>query len=500
MAEKEVNLDDIDISLATEKRVRIVNKDVIIENDVSSKSDIESYDYEKKGETLQSGETVTAEDIAQTKEVAVKIDFDDKHEDIVQRGADRKVVVFESTQPSKTDSKDDPAEIVTCPDKSEDKVGKSKRKRSLFRKSKKSSLNKSKDESEKKSEKLENQVDYKTEENKQNESLEFPETSPQKQQAVGEKRLFFRRKSSRAATKNFEEDAATQTGHDNEIEDKDAMEEISKDDVENLKKKPKPRKRSLGKKFSKLRKSTKWTNTALEIKEENHDHDRIKSEEKENAKQSDESEDSFHDVLKPSPITENPGCDQRAFLEIEEKTEASSSEKTSIETVIVHSDSELQSSTENKIENIKVPDSSTSDNNALNEHYNETCESQFTNITPLPDTIFKTDTPLTCNMHVKERSEDNENAMEEINLSSDNTSESNNSLTGGKPGPTEIARGDKETLENLEDKKKTLGFLLVDQVNDNQKDQSFVLAKKAVKAYENARLNKTYCQACCTVM
>lgn len=492
MAEREINLDDTDIAPTIEKRVTIVDKDVIIENGVSSKSDKESYDYEKRGETLQSGETVTTRDTAQAKEVAVKLDFDDKQE------ADRKVVAFESTQPSKTDSKSDPVEIVTCTDKSEDKVGKSKRKRSLFRKSKKSSLNKSKDESEKKTEKLENQVDYKTEENKQNESLESPETSPQKQQAVGEKRLFFRRKSSRSATKNFEEDAATQTGHDNESEGKDAMEEISKDDAENLKKKPKPRKRSIGKKLSKLRKSTKWTNTALEIKEENHDE--IKFEEKENAKQSDESEDSFHDVLKPSPITENPGCDQRAVLETEEKIEASSSEKTSMETVIVHSDSELQSSTENKIESIKVPESSTSDNNALNEHYNETCESQFTNVTPLPDTIFKTDTPSNCNMHVEERSKDNENAMEEINLSSDNTFESNTSLTGSKPDPTEISRSDKETLENLEDKKKALGFLLVDQVNENQKDQSFVIAKKAAKAYENARLNKTYCQACCTVM
>ena len=500
MADREVNLGDIDISTTTEKMEIIINKDVIIENGVNSKSDIESCDYEKEGQIVQCRETVTTENIAQTKEITVKLDCDDKQEDNIRREADRKVVVFESTQTSKTDGNDDPAEIVTCPEKSEDKVNKSKRKRLLFRKSKKSLLNKSKDESEKKSENLENQVDYKTDENKQNESLESPETSPQKQQVVGEKRLFFRRKLSRAATKNFEEDAATQTGHDNESEDKDAMEEISKEDAENSKKKPKPRKRSLGKKLSKLRKSTKWTNTALEIKEENHDE--IKFEEKENAKQSDESEDSFHDLLKPSAITENPGCDQVAILEIEEKIEASDSQKASIETVIVHSDSELQSSTENKIENNKVLESSTNDNDTLNEHYNATCESQFTNVTPLPDTIFKTDTPVPskCNLHVEERSEDNENAMEEINLSSDNTSESNTSFTGSKPDPTEISRDDKETLENLGDKKKTLGFLLVDQVNDNQKDPSIFLAKKAAKAYQNAQLNKTYCQACCTVM
>ena len=88
MAEREINLDDTDIAPTIEKRITIVNKDVIIENGVSSKSDKESYDYEKRGETLQSGETVTTRDTAQAKEEAVKLDFDDKQE------ADRKVVAF----------------------------------------------------------------------------------------------------------------------------------------------------------------------------------------------------------------------------------------------------------------------------------------------------------------------------------------------------------------------------------------------------------------------
>jgi len=405
-----------------------------------------------------------------------------------------KVIEEEIIQQKKVDEKihvkfEDETEIDNEEVEVENKPDKPKKKLSIFRKSKKNKVNKNKETDELKTELLVAEDNSQENESKVNDSdnqTKEPENkfdvSDDKTKDVPEKKSLFKRRS--VKTKVVDEDVSTQTGQA-ENTDKNPTDTTDLNDEEE--KLHKERKRSFVKRISKLRKSSKWTNTSEEKNEGNKE---VRPEEKEVKPEEtiENHEDSFHDLAQEPTTSGN-----------QDENKLDSPDNVSVETFIVK-DNVDNIAPENPFVEKDISLNMSNEKNDIEEdkevesQFQETYESEFTTVTALPDRSFEEEDPVTVENMTKDNSVD-KTEMEEIPLLSDTQLAECSSTQD----PSDISISSEE-IATHEEKPKNLNFVLVGPLNNKEKDESFFLAKKAVKVYKNAQLSRTYCQSCCTLM
>ena len=388
---------------------------------------------------------------------------------------------------------------------------------SIFRKSKK--------EKSKKSDITEVVVKEGTKEG-DNETAEVAENTEQVPEVKQEKKhkMLWKRKSNKNIKKEeIAETVETTTEHSTEIpiievadecdeikpEEEEAKEElfetvndkivnIDEDVVDNTEavkqeKVIKPKRKSLVQRLKSLNKPSKSTNT-------NEEETELENTEVE------ELNDSFHGVY--------AGQDKKTKKNNDEETNAIENETDVIDTVNQISD------------NTPV-----TDNNELvcptettTEEHNDSNESNLTMVTAIPDVLDDVQTNVidkddtyqvvdNTNEIVHETGEIahemDEIAHETVEIAQETGEHSketaDQTLNIKSEDPLEITSEDGEQNEitkntAITDPKKCLDYVFVGHLNEKQKDESFVLAKKAINVYKNAQISGAYCQSCCNVM
>lgn len=300
----------------------------------------------------------------------------------------------------------------------------------------------------------------------------------------------------RSAKKTSNEVVATQT-EEGELQKDTTTGEAPCENVDDTKTKAeekggistKPRRRSLMKKFKKNNKTTK--SAMITDENEKHVDEECKTKKEENIEDGELRNNPFHDWFEEDLIEEV--TEPEVLLSPEEPINPIDEEDGGVYT----GDEYLTEPEESKVEviEIKIDLAETED------AQDETNESDLTTVTALPDInsdVFtasveaaKETTAAADKEEIKgeeEREEEEEEEEEEE--------------TGTSENAMEISKENVEPDAKRENKEenKCQGFVLVDHLNDKQKDESYILAKKALNAYRKGQLSHAYCQACCTLM
>ncbi|XP_057294545.1 DNA ligase 1-like [Hydractinia symbiolongicarpus] len=300
----------------------------------------------------------------------------------------------------------------------------------------------------------------------------------------------------RSEKKTSNEVVATQT-ENVELEKETTTGEEPCEDVDDSKTKAeekgeistKPRRRSLMKKFKKNTKTTK--SDVITDENEKHVDEESKMKKEENIEDGELRNNPFHDWFEENRIEEV--TEPEVLLSPEEPINPIDEEDGGVYT----GDEYLTEPEESKVEviEIKVDLAETED------AQDETNESDLTTVTALPDinsdafTASVEAAKETIAVADKEEIKGEEEGGEEEEKEEEEEE-------GTSENAIEISKENVEPDAKSENKEenKCQGFVLVDHLNDKQKDESYILAKKALNAYRKGQLNHAYCQACCTLI